>query len=95
VFNKICVLDKMFANLKNKIREETGSDLSQLAPKLTGVVQQRVAAGFRDMRNRGSTSSLSALEEESVGSPEDGTDGMKMAAASIKVSFMAKLALSN
>lgn len=74
----------MFANLKNKIREETGSDLAQLAPKLTGV-QQRVAAGFREMRNRGSTSSLSALEEETVGSPEDSSNGMKMAAASLKV----------
>lgn len=54
----------MFASLKNKIREETGSDISKLTSKITSStssVQQR----FDSLRGRhsrqGSTSSINSL----------------------------------
>lgn len=47
----------MFASLKNKIREETGSDLSKLTAKITSSTVQRIDS----LRGKGSTSSLNSL----------------------------------
>ncbi|XP_017773071.1 PREDICTED: golgin subfamily A member 1 isoform X2 [Nicrophorus vespilloides] len=47
----------MFASLKNKIREETGSDLSKLTAKITSSTVQRIDS----LRGRGSTTSINSL----------------------------------
>lgn len=50
----------MFANLKNKIREETGGDLPQLGPKHQG--HGRLSRGSKG----GSTSSMCSEQDTSV-----------------------------
>lgn len=50
----------MFATLKNKIREETGSDLSKLTAKLTSSTVQKIES-FRGRSHQGSTSSLNSI----------------------------------
>lgn len=48
----------MFASLKNKIREETGSDISKLTAKITSSTSQKIDS----LRGKGgSTSSVNSL----------------------------------
>lgn len=50
----------MFASLKNKIREETGSDLSKLTAKITSSTVQKID-NLRGRSHQGSTSSLNSI----------------------------------
>lgn len=50
----------MFASLKNKIREETGSDISKLTQKITSSTAQRIDS-LRGRSVQGSTSSINSL----------------------------------
>lgn len=52
----------MFANLKNKIREETGGDLPQLGPKHQGHGRLSTSRGSKG----GSTSSMCSEQDTSV-----------------------------
>lgn len=58
----------MFANLKNKIREETGSDLAKLTSKITNSTVLRQDTNRERHSHRGSTSSINSLVS---------TDGIK------------------
>lgn len=66
----------MFASLKNKIREETGSDLSKLTAKITSSTVQKID-NLRGRSHQGSTSSLNSivssdgLREEGPIDPEE------------------------
>nr|CAH7722862.1 unnamed protein product [Callosobruchus chinensis] len=60
----------MFASLKNKIREETGSDLSKLTAKITSSTVQKIES-IRGRSQQGSTSSLNSIVS-SEGFREDG-----------------------
>ncbi|KAJ8968587.1 hypothetical protein NQ314_002253 [Rhamnusium bicolor] len=60
----------MFASLKNKIREETGSDLSKLTAKITSSTVQKIDS-LRGKSHQGSTSSLNSIVS-SDGFREDG-----------------------
>ncbi|KAJ8983780.1 hypothetical protein NQ317_000340 [Molorchus minor] len=60
----------MFASLKNKIREETGSDLSKLTAKITSSTVQKIES-LRGRSHQGSTSSLNSIVS-SDGVKEDG-----------------------
>ncbi|CAG9825421.1 unnamed protein product [Phaedon cochleariae] len=51
----------MFASLKNKIREETGSDLSKLTSKITSSTIQKIES-LRGRSTQGSTSSLNSIQ---------------------------------
>lgn len=50
----------MFASLKNKIREETGSDLSKFTAKITSSTVQKIDS-LRGKSHQGSTSSLNSI----------------------------------
>lgn len=50
----------MFASLKNKIREETGNDLSKLTAKITTTTVQKIES-LRGRSQLGSTSSLNSI----------------------------------
>ncbi|CAH0557859.1 unnamed protein product [Brassicogethes aeneus] len=50
----------MFASLKNKIKEETGSDLSKLTAKITSSTVQKIDS-LRGRSHQGSTSSLNSI----------------------------------
>lgn len=66
----------MFASLKNKIREETGNDLSKLTAKITSSTVQKIES-LRGRSHQGSTSSLNSilssegLREEGPIEPEE------------------------
>nr|XP_023015103.1 golgin subfamily A member 1 [Leptinotarsa decemlineata] len=60
----------MFASLKNKIREETGSDLTKLTAKITSSTVQKIES-LRGRSAHGSTSSLNSVQS-SEGFKEDG-----------------------
>lgn len=60
----------MFASLKNKIREETGSDLSKLTAKITSSTVQKIDS-LRGKSHQGSSSSLNSIIS-SDGFREDG-----------------------
>lgn len=60
----------MFASLKNKIREETGNDLSKLTAKLTSSTVQKLDS-LRGRSHQGSTSSLNSIVS-SEGFRDDG-----------------------
>lgn len=60
----------MFASLKNKIREETGNDLSKLTAKLTSSTVQKIES-LRGRSHQGSTSSLNSIVS-SEGFRDDG-----------------------
>lgn len=60
----------MFASLKNKIREETGSDLSKLTSKITSSTVQKIES-LRGRSTQGSSSSLNSIVS-SEGVREDG-----------------------
>ncbi|XP_025831687.1 golgin subfamily A member 1-like [Agrilus planipennis] len=62
----------MFASLKNKIREETGSDISKLTAKLASSTTQK----FESLRGRGSSSSVNSLIS-SDGAKDEGCDALK------------------
>lgn len=51
----------MFASLKNKIREETGSDISKLTSKITNSSLLRQDTNREKNSHRGSTSSINSL----------------------------------
>lgn len=51
---------EMFASLKNKIREETGSDISKLTQKITSSTVQRIDS-LRGRSSHGSTSSINSI----------------------------------
>lgn len=63
---------KMFASLKSKIREETGSDLSKLTAKITSSTVQKIE-NFRGKSLQGSTSSLNSIVSSGKNIPP-GTD---------------------
>lgn len=68
----------MFANLKNKIREETGSDIAKLAPILSSPPStQTKGLGSSSNRhsNYGSTSSLSSFTEADGAKEDTLSDG--------------------
>lgn len=50
----------MFSSLKNKIREETGSDFSKLTAKITSSTVQKIDS-LRGRSHQGSTSSLNSI----------------------------------
>ncbi|CAG9854862.1 unnamed protein product [Phyllotreta striolata] len=60
----------MFASLKNKIREETGSDLSKLTAKITSSTVQKIES-LRGRSTQGSSSSLNSIVS-SEGVKDDG-----------------------
>lgn len=60
----------MFASLKNKIREETGNDLSKLTAKLTSSTVQKIDS-LRGRSHQGSTSSINSIVS-SEGFRDDG-----------------------
>lgn len=60
----------MFASLKNKIREETGNDLSKLTAKITSSTVQKIDS-LRGRSHQGSTSSLNSIVS-SEGFRDDG-----------------------
>ncbi|XP_056630414.1 golgin subfamily A member 1 [Diorhabda sublineata] len=82
----------MFASLKNKIREETGSDLSKLTAKITSSTVQKIES-LRGRSTQGSTSSLNSIvSSESV--REDGpidSDEFKKRLSRIEYDFLRKL----
>ncbi|XP_034231639.1 golgin subfamily A member 1 isoform X1 [Thrips palmi] len=55
----------MFKGLKNKIREETGSDVSKIGPLLGGASQKSAAFKGRHSR-QGSTSSIGSLSVDGI-----------------------------
>lgn len=61
----------MFASLKNKIREETGNDLSKLTAKLTTSSTVQKIESLRGRSHQGSTSSLNSIVS-SEGFRDDG-----------------------
>ncbi|XP_071445778.1 golgin subfamily A member 1 [Hetaerina americana] len=68
----------MFANLKNKIREETGSDVAKLAPILNSPPNQQsrvIGVGSNRHSNHGSTSSLSSFTEADGTKEDTQSDG--------------------
>lgn len=50
----------MFASLKNKIREETGSDISKLTAKITSSTAQKLES-LRGRSHQGSSSSINSV----------------------------------
>lgn len=61
----------MFASLKNRIREETGSDISKLTAKITSTTAQKIES-LRGRSHQGSTSSINSVVS-SDGVREDST----------------------
>lgn len=82
----------MFASLKNKIREETGNDLSKLTAKITSSTVQKIES-LRGRSHQGSTSSLNSivssdgLREEGPIEPEE----LRKRLAKIEAEFLRKL----
>ncbi|KAK5646660.1 hypothetical protein RI129_005124 [Pyrocoelia pectoralis] len=66
----------MFASLKNKIREETGSDISKLTAKITSSTAQRIES-LRGRSQQGSTSSINSLVS-SEGNRDENVDSSKI-----------------
>lgn len=64
----------MFASLKNKIREETGSDISKLTSKITTSTAQKLDS-LRGRSHQGSTSSINSIVS---------SDGLKDDSDSVK-----------
>ncbi|XP_062716637.1 golgin subfamily A member 1 [Aedes albopictus] len=57
----------MFASLKNKIKEETGSDVSSLPPRSSQVDNMSMVSGQRFRRSRGeSLTSMASMDELSL-----------------------------
>ncbi|KAJ3655166.1 hypothetical protein Zmor_014303 [Zophobas morio] len=82
----------MFASLKNKIREETGSDLSKLTAKITSSTVQRIDS-LRGRSHQGSSSSINSIVS-SDGVKEDGTiepEELKKRLLKIEAEFVKKL----
>ncbi|RZC32920.1 golgin subfamily A member 1 [Asbolus verrucosus] len=82
----------MFASLKNKIREETGSDLSKLTAKITSSTVQRIDS-LRGRSHQGSSSSINSLVS-SDGVREDGnieTEEFKKRLLKIESEYIKKL----
>ncbi|XP_044268760.1 golgin subfamily A member 1 [Tribolium madens] len=82
----------MFASLKNKIREETGSDLSKLTAKITSSTVQRIDS-LRGRSHHGSSSSINSLVS-SDGVKEDGSidsEELRKRIMKIEVEFTRKL----
>lgn len=81
----------MFASLKNKIREETGSDISKLTAKITSSTAQRIEA-LRGRSQQGSTSSINSVIS-SDGNREDNLsdDDYKKKLAKLESDFAIKL----
>lgn len=65
----------MFASLKNKIREETGSDISKLTAKITTSTAQKLES-LRGRSHQGSTSSINSLVS-SDGFKDDNSSDVK------------------
>lgn len=82
----------MFASLKNKIREETGSDLSKLTAKITSSTVQRIDS-LRGRSHQGSSSSINSIVS-SDGLKEDGSidsEELKKRLQKIELEFTKKL----
>ncbi|XP_050517432.1 golgin subfamily A member 1 [Diabrotica virgifera virgifera] len=82
----------MFTSLKNKIREETGSDLSKLTAKITSSTVQKIES-LRGRSTQGSTSSLNSIVS-SEGVKEDGgieSDDFKKRLMKLEAEFVKKL----
>ncbi|EFA04056.1 golgin subfamily A member 1 isoform X1 [Tribolium castaneum] len=82
----------MFASLKNKIREETGSDLSKLTAKITSSTVQRIDS-LRGRSHQGSSSSINSLVS-SDGVKEDGpidSEELRKRILKIEAEFTRKL----
>ncbi|CAG9840539.1 unnamed protein product [Diabrotica balteata] len=82
----------MFTSLKNKIREETGSDLSKLTAKITSSTVQKIES-LRGRSTQGSTSSLNSIVS-SEGIKEDGSidsDDFKKRLMKLEADFVKKL----
>lgn len=82
----------MFASLKNKIREETGSDLSKLTAKITSSTVHRIDS-IRGRSHHGSSSSINSIVS-SDGIREDGTvdsEEMRRRLNKIEIEFAKKL----
>ncbi|XP_022904343.2 golgin subfamily A member 1 [Onthophagus taurus] len=61
----------MFSSLKNKIREETGSDLSKFTSKITSTTQQKLES-LRGRSRQGSSSSINSIVSQE-GLKDDGS----------------------
>lgn len=86
----------MFASLKNKIREETGSDLSKLTQKLTSTSVQKIETlkSKSSKDPQGSTSSLNSIvSSDGIPNKEDGfsDDDFKKKMAKIECEYVKKL----
>ncbi|KAF5306416.1 hypothetical protein FQA39_LY08925 [Lamprigera yunnana] len=67
----------MFASLKNKIREETGSDISKLTAKITSSTAQRIEA-LRGRSQQGSSSSINSIVSSDGNKEETPVDNGKV-----------------
>lgn len=90
----------MFASLKNKIREETGSDISKLTSKITSSttsVQQRLESLRGRHSRQGSTSSINSLvsldgirEDASSSNDSKTEEENKRRSSKVELDFMKK-----
>lgn len=85
----------MFASLKNKIREETGSDISKLTQKITSSTAQRIES-LRGRSHQGSSSSINSIVssdgvKEDVTNEHKNEEDFKKRFAKIEADFAKKL----
>lgn len=86
----------MFASLKNKIREETGSDISKLTAKITSSTAQKIES-LRGRSHQGSTSSINSvvssdgLKEDSLSESVKSAEEYKKRLYKIESDFVKKL----
>lgn len=86
----------MFASLKNKIREETGSDISKLTAKITSSTAQKIES-LRGRSHQGSTSSINSVvssdgvKEDSVSESVKNAEEYKKRLYKIESDFVKKL----
>lgn len=86
----------MFASLKNKIREETGSDISKLTAKITSSTAQKIEL-LRGKSHQGSTSSINSvtssdgIREDGLGEPLKTEDDFKKRLYKVESDFVKKL----
>lgn len=87
----------MFASLKNKIREETGSDISKFTAKITSTTTQKLES-LRGRSRQGSSSSINSIvsqegikDENHTAEPIRNEDDYKKRLMRIETEFAKKL----
>lgn len=67
----------MFASLKNKIREETGSDISKLTAKITATTAQKLESLRAHRSHQGSTSSINSIVSSEAAADDCSNESLK------------------